>query len=94
MRALRRKRWPVGVVVPWKAVKRRAIVDALDMCGGDRHLAARLLGIGKTTIYRMERAYSYPSSLRQAVFFAKVDSGTSLLNDPLSSPSVSSDRNH
>ena len=60
MRALRRKRWPVGVVVPWKAVKRRAIVDALDMCRGDRHLSA-ITGIGKTTIYRMKRAYSYPS---------------------------------
>ena len=31
-------------------VKRRAIVDALDLCCGHYLIAARLLGIGKTTI--------------------------------------------
>jgi len=40
-------------------VKRRAIVDALDTCGGNYALAAQLLGIGKTTIYRMARVYNY-----------------------------------
>jgi hypothetical protein len=25
---------PFGVVAPWNEVKRRAIVDALDQCGG------------------------------------------------------------
>jgi transcriptional regulator of acetoin/glycerol metabolism len=40
-------------------VKRRAIVDALDKCDGKRILAARLLGIGKSTIYRRARAHNY-----------------------------------
>jgi transcriptional regulator of acetoin/glycerol metabolism len=40
-------------------VKRRAIVDALDTCGGNYAVAAQLLGIGRTTIYRMARVYNY-----------------------------------
>jgi DNA-binding NtrC family response regulator len=40
-------------------VKRRVIVDALDKCGGNYLLAAHLLGIGRTTIYRMGRMYRY-----------------------------------
>jgi transcriptional regulator of acetoin/glycerol metabolism len=36
-------------------VKRRAVAEALDQCHGNRLLAARLLGIGKTTLYRMEK---------------------------------------
>jgi transcriptional regulator of acetoin/glycerol metabolism len=52
-------RKPFGIVLPLDQVKRRAIVDALDKCGGNCLLAAQLLGIGKTTIYRMARAYSY-----------------------------------
>jgi|HubBroStandDraft_2_1064218.scaffolds.fasta_scaffold442538_2 transposase len=52
-------RKPFGIVLPFSEVKRRVIVDALDKCGGDYRLAARLLGLGKTTIYRMARAYNY-----------------------------------
>jgi hypothetical protein len=44
----RRKQMPQGVVVPWNGVKRRAILDALDECGGNRLLAAQLLRIGRT----------------------------------------------
>jgi transcriptional regulator of acetoin/glycerol metabolism len=43
----------------WEEVKRRAMVDALDTCGGNYALAAQLLGIGRTTIYRMARVYNY-----------------------------------
>jgi transcriptional regulator of acetoin/glycerol metabolism len=43
-------------------VKHRAIVDALDQCRGNYHIAARLLGIGRTTIYRMARKYNYQPS--------------------------------
>lgn len=50
---------PLGIVLPMDEVKRRVIVDALDKCSGDRILAARLLGIGKTTLYRMARAWHY-----------------------------------
>jgi transcriptional regulator of acetoin/glycerol metabolism len=49
----------IGAIVPLDEVKRRAIVDAINKCGGNYCLAARLLGIGKTTVYRMARQYNY-----------------------------------
>jgi len=53
-----------------QVLERHAILQALEATGGDRARAARLLGIGKTTIYRkvkqygLERSVSIPS--RQA----------------------------
>jgi DNA-binding NtrC family response regulator len=38
-------------------LERRAIKEALDAVGGDRIRAAKLLGIGKTTIYRKLKEY-------------------------------------
>jgi len=38
-------------------LERRAIKEALDSVGGDRVRAAKLLGIGKTTIYRKLKEY-------------------------------------
>ncbi len=38
-------------------LERRAIIGALETTGGDRVRAARLLGIGKTTIYRKLKEY-------------------------------------
>lgn len=38
-------------------LERRAIVNALETAGGDRQRAAKLLGIGKTTIYRKLKEY-------------------------------------
>jgi len=38
-------------------LERRAILNALDTAGGDRQRAAKLLGIGKTTIYRKLKEY-------------------------------------
>jgi hypothetical protein len=52
-------RRPLGTVLPLDEVTRRAICDALDKCGGNYLLAAHLLGIGKTTVYRKARAYHY-----------------------------------
>ena len=52
-------RQPLGAILPLEEVKRRVIVDALDKCAGNYLLAARLLGIGRTTIYRMVRVYNY-----------------------------------
>ena len=40
-----------------KDLERRAILQALKSAGGDRARAARLLGIGKTTIYRKLKEY-------------------------------------
>jgi transcriptional regulator with PAS, ATPase and Fis domain len=39
-------------------LERRAILQALEATGGDRVRAAKLLGIGKTTIYRKMKEYS------------------------------------
>jgi len=38
-------------------LERQAIIQALEITGGDRTRAARLLGIGKTTIYRKLKEY-------------------------------------
>jgi transcriptional regulator of acetoin/glycerol metabolism len=57
---------PLRIVLPMKEVKRRVIVDALDKCRGNCILSAHLLGIGKTTLYRMARAYQYKPPESQA----------------------------
>jgi hypothetical protein len=44
---------PLPTIVPLALLKRCAVIDAIEQCHGSRLLAARLLGIGKTTIYRM-----------------------------------------
>ena len=38
-------------------VERRAILCAIEQLNGDRPLAAKLLGIGKTTLYRKLKEY-------------------------------------
>jgi transcriptional regulator with PAS, ATPase and Fis domain len=45
-------------LVPLRELERRAIRNALQETGGDKHAAARLLGIGKTTLYRKLKAYA------------------------------------
>ena len=44
-------------VVALEELERRAIVRALRETGGDKLAAARLLGIGKTTLYRKLKTY-------------------------------------
>jgi two-component system response regulator HydG len=44
-------------VIPLEEMERQAILRALAGAGGDKLLAARLLGIGKTTLYRKLRKY-------------------------------------
>ncbi|HEY7679193.1 MAG TPA: sigma-54 dependent transcriptional regulator [Terriglobia bacterium] len=44
-------------VIPLEEMERQAILRALAGAGGDKLQAARLLGIGKTTLYRKLRAY-------------------------------------
>jgi two-component system response regulator HydG len=43
-------------------LERQAILQALETAGGDRVLAAKLLGISKTTIYRKLKEYGLPES--------------------------------
>jgi DNA-binding NtrC family response regulator len=45
-------------VIPIATLEKRAILMALRQTSGDRRMAARLLGIGKTTLYRKLKEYS------------------------------------
>jgi two-component system response regulator HydG len=44
-------------VLPFAELEKRAILDAIEQVNGDKIGAARLLGIGKTTLYRKLREY-------------------------------------
>jgi transcriptional regulator of acetoin/glycerol metabolism len=44
-------------IVPMAELERQTILDALTKVNGDKMLAARLLGIGKTTLYRKLKEY-------------------------------------
>jgi transcriptional regulator with PAS, ATPase and Fis domain len=44
-------------VLPLMEVERRAILHALEYTRGDRNVAAHLLGIGRTTLYRKLKEY-------------------------------------
>jgi transcriptional regulator with PAS, ATPase and Fis domain len=48
----------VNELVPLAEVERRAVLHAFRQTGGDKHAAARLLGIGKTTLYRKLKEYA------------------------------------
>ena len=48
-------------VVPLAELERRAILHALEYTGGDRAIAAHLLGIGRTTLYRKLKEYKVAS---------------------------------
>jgi DNA-binding NtrC family response regulator len=45
-------------VIPIAAVEKQAILKALQQTNGDKIVAAKLLGIGKTTLYRKLKEYS------------------------------------
>lgn len=45
-------------IIPLVDVERKAILEAIEQLRGDKLLAARLLGIGKTTLYRKLKEYS------------------------------------
>jgi DNA-binding NtrC family response regulator len=45
------------VVIPLLELERRAIMNALEYTKGDRAVAAHLLGIGRTTLYRKLKEY-------------------------------------
>ncbi len=44
-------------IVPLNQMERQAIMDALEYTKGDRAIAANLLGIGRTTLYRKLKEY-------------------------------------
>ncbi|HEV8524473.1 MAG TPA: sigma-54 dependent transcriptional regulator [Terriglobales bacterium] len=50
---------PAGVkIVPIAEMEKQAILGTIDQLHGDKLLAARLLGIGKTTLYRKLKEYA------------------------------------
>jgi len=44
-------------ILPLEELERRAILSTLQQTGGDKQAAARVLGIGKTTLYRKLKQY-------------------------------------
>ncbi len=47
-----------GAIIPIAELERQTILNALAQVNGDKMLAARLLGIGKTTLYRKLKEYA------------------------------------
>jgi len=52
-------------ITPLADLERQAIVDAIRVLNGDKLQAARLLGIGKTTLYRKLKEYGITDPLRE-----------------------------
>jgi transcriptional regulator with PAS, ATPase and Fis domain len=48
---------PIPPILPLVEMERRAIIQALEYTRGDRGIAASLLGIGRTTLYRKLKEY-------------------------------------
>ncbi len=48
---------------PLAEMERRAVIRALQETGGDRVAASRILGIGRTTLYRKVKEYNLTSLL-------------------------------
>jgi DNA-binding NtrC family response regulator len=51
----------IPTIIPLLELERRAILNALDYTKGDRAVAAHLLGIGRTTLYRKLKEYQVAS---------------------------------
>jgi two-component system response regulator HydG len=54
---------PSHGIVPMAELEKQTILAALSQVNGDKMLAARLLGIGKTTLYRKLKEYGAPVNL-------------------------------
>jgi two-component system response regulator HydG len=48
---------PANGIVPIAELEKQTILHALTQVNGDKMLAAKLLGIGKTTLYRKLKEY-------------------------------------
>jgi transcriptional regulator of acetoin/glycerol metabolism len=48
-------------VVPLSVIENQAILKTIAQLNGDKMMAAKLLGIGKTTLYRKLKQYSASS---------------------------------
>ena len=52
---------PSPVILPLGEIEKRAILEALEYTKGDHTMAAQLLGIGRTTLYRKLKEYRLES---------------------------------
>ena len=50
------------VIRPFEEIEREAIVKAIEYCDGNVYKAAKLLGIGKTTLYRKQQKWKSSTS--------------------------------
>ncbi|MGH9776450.1 MAG: helix-turn-helix domain-containing protein [Candidatus Acidiferrales bacterium] len=66
---------PVDEVLPLEEIERRAIFRALRETAGDKLAAARILGIGKTTLYRKLKQYEMQKLPEEAGQEAEAPSG-------------------
>jgi two-component system response regulator HydG len=81
-------------VVPMVTMEKRAILRALRRTNGDKILAAKLLGIGKTTLYRKVKEYNIQFPPKSGDSFAPTSDLPSAINSSeiKSGPSLQSDR--
>jgi DNA-binding NarL/FixJ family response regulator len=81
---------PQGTILPLDEVKRLAIVAALDRCEGDYQLAARLLRVGRTSLYQMARKYNYHAVIAQGEALIISPPGRTLRHGDLTRQGMSS----
>ncbi len=67
---------PEDPIVPLAELEKRAILAALRETGGDTPRAARLLGIGKTTIYRKLKEYGVLRRAENALSVPEQENGS------------------
>ncbi len=53
-------------MLPLEELERRAILSTLRQTGGDKQKTAKLLGIGKTTLYRKLKQYQLEREIETA----------------------------
>jgi DNA-binding NtrC family response regulator len=62
---------PQGGIIPMAELEKHSILNALTQVNGDKMLAARLLGIGKTTLYRKLKEYEHQNWAEPQSFGAR-----------------------
>jgi hypothetical protein len=45
------------MITPLSLIEKEAILEAVELCNGDKYAAAKALGIGKTSIFRKLKLY-------------------------------------
>jgi transcriptional regulator of acetoin/glycerol metabolism len=57
------RRAPAELIRPLEDVEREAIIQAVELCRGNKTEAARLLGISKTSMYRRLKDYGWLAAI-------------------------------